>query len=241
LRRLLLLLKQAELHDLEGQLDRMDATQAATGDSDDESRFQVRREYQCRERKSLLRQIENKLKDYESLLIAQSVMESFSTPQKRNVNSYRNWLNGQAELIHYEMNFLNDRKDLIALSNEEDYTVLENVADKVLGERLARRLLMDKDGLAQTDNPHVLLYSSTRIGIMARLFIMLLVAASLLLPIVLLDLVKSEPKIHILVTVLFTMGFGSALVLLTRARKHDIFAATAAYCAVLVVFLGNVH
>ncbi|KAF2432801.1 hypothetical protein EJ08DRAFT_630152 [Tothia fuscella] len=38
----------------------------------------------------------------------------------------------------------------------------------------------------------------------------------------------------------FTLAFSAVLSLFTRARRHEILGAAAAYCAVLVVFLGNV-
>jgi hypothetical protein len=42
------------------------------------------------------------------------------------------------------------------------------------------------------------------------------------------------------VLLVFTLAFSSVLSLFTKARRHEILAAAAAYCAVLVVFLGNV-
>lgn len=39
--------------------------------------------------------------------------------------------------------------------------------------------------------------------------------------------------------IVFTLLFSGAMSLLTKAARHDIFAAAAAYCAVLVVFIGN--
>lgn len=38
-----------------------------------------------------------------------------------------------------------------------------------------------------------------------------------------------------------TLAFSAVLSLFTRAKRHEILAAAAAYCAVLVVFLGNVQ
>lgn len=37
----------------------------------------------------------------------------------------------------------------------------------------------------------------------------------------------------------FTMIFSVGVSLFTKARRQEVFTATAAYCAVLVVFLGN--
>lgn len=41
------------------------------------------------------------------------------------------------------------------------------------------------------------------------------------------------------VLIVFTLLFSAAMALLTRAARHEAFAASAAYCAVLVVFIGN--
>jgi hypothetical protein len=42
------------------------------------------------------------------------------------------------------------------------------------------------------------------------------------------------------VLLVFTLAFSAVLSLFTRARRHEILGAAAAYCAVLVVFFGNV-
>jgi cell division protein FtsW (lipid II flippase) len=41
------------------------------------------------------------------------------------------------------------------------------------------------------------------------------------------------------VLIVFTLLFSAAMSLLTKARRHELFAAAAAYCAVLVVFISN--
>ena len=41
------------------------------------------------------------------------------------------------------------------------------------------------------------------------------------------------------VLVTFTLLFSAAMSLLTKAQRHELFAASAAYCAVLVVFISN--
>jgi hypothetical protein len=44
----------------------------------------------------------------------------------------------------------------------------------------------------------------------------------------------------ILLLLVFTLAFSAVLSLFTKARRHEILAAAAAYYAVLVVVLGNV-
>jgi hypothetical protein len=42
------------------------------------------------------------------------------------------------------------------------------------------------------------------------------------------------------VLLVFTLCFSAGLSFFTRAQRHEILAAAAGYCAVLVVFIGNV-
>jgi hypothetical protein len=41
------------------------------------------------------------------------------------------------------------------------------------------------------------------------------------------------------VLIVFTLLFSAAMSVLTRAARHELFASSAAYCAILVVFIGN--
>lgn len=43
------------------------------------------------------------------------------------------------------------------------------------------------------------------------------------------------------VLMVFTLLFAAAMSLLTKARRHKLFAASAAYCAVLIVFIGSTN
>lgn len=41
------------------------------------------------------------------------------------------------------------------------------------------------------------------------------------------------------VLIVFTLLFSAALSVMTTAKRHELFAASSAYCAVLVVFITN--
>jgi hypothetical protein len=41
------------------------------------------------------------------------------------------------------------------------------------------------------------------------------------------------------VLIVFTLLFSAAMSFLTKAARHELFAASAAYCAILVVFIGQ--
>lgn len=73
---------------------------------------------------------------------------------------------------------------------------------------------------------------------LCRLFISLTAAGLLIAPMVSLTYIHSLAYMLIAVS-LFAAGLGSILAFGTRARSSDIFAITATYAAVLVVFVGN--
>lgn len=89
-------------------------------------------------------------------------------------------------------------------------------------------------------------YTPSRIALLANGILMTLILVLLALPIYLLyhmvhDIGTRKAYLMCIGTlIVFTFAFSSTLSLFTRARRHEVLAAAAAYCAVLVVFLGNV-
>lgn len=65
----------------------------------------------------------------------------------------------------------------------------------------------------------------------------------MVLPVVVLyemsDLGSASPFEAIGVLIVFTLLFGCAMSGLTKATRQELFGASAAYCAVLVVFISN--
>ena len=91
------------------------------------------------------------------------------------------------------------------------------------------------------------LISPERIDILLRILLTIIAAVLLLAPVIV--LVQLQPNeasqvsqrnwLQILTIFLFTLAFSASCSIFTKARRQEVFSATAAYCAVLVVFLGN--
>ena len=62
----------------------------------------------------------------------------------------------------------------------------------------------------------------------------------LMLPVVLLYVLTFSTGVKLAILLLFVFAFSMTLLLTTKAKRHEAFAATAAYAAVLVVFLANI-
>jgi hypothetical protein len=87
-------------------------------------------------------------------------------------------------------------------------------------------------------------YSQSRIEKLVGLIITLMIFVLLVLPVVAMyqltsigDRNSTFDAVGILVV--FTLLFSAAMSLVTKAKRHELFGASAAYCAVLVVFISN--
>lgn len=91
------------------------------------------------------------------------------------------------------------------------------------------------------------LLSAARLDILLRAAITVCASIALLTPIFILfglqprrrTDVERNTYCQILIIFVFTLGFSALCSIFTKAKRQEVFAATAAYAAVLVVFLGN--
>lgn len=98
-----------------------------------------------------------------------------------------------------------------------------------------------------TGQEKVFLTSPSRLDIFLRLILTVLTATLLLLPVIILfelqptkaSQVRRKGAFQILTIFLFTLLFSASCSVCTRARRQEVLSATAAYCAVLVVIMGN--
>ena len=104
-----------------------------------------------------------------------------------------------------------------------------------------------KEQAQQTGDEELLLVDYKRMDILLRIILTVLASSLLLIPVsILFELQPSKPSevrrnsnYQILTIFLFTLVFAASITIFTRARRQEVFQATAAYSAVLVIFLGN--
>ncbi|PTD03316.1 hypothetical protein HYE67_011359 [Fusarium culmorum] len=224
-----LLHKQDELTELEQRLDELDQADSkvapyllitnrdVSGDT---------------ERRALLSEIEIKLNEYKSLMAHQERPE----PNEAQIRSVRNWVDGKRPIVYSETTFLNDRSDLKRSRHTIESGGLESLLDSLSTWPYLRGICKDKSG--RSSDPRVKIIKPLRLVSVSRALNTLLAIATLVAPIVVLYLVKPIPM-RLCIIAAFTVVFSSALCWLTSSRNYEIFSATAAYCAVMVVFVGS--
>ncbi|KLP06711.1 uncharacterized protein LW94_13349 [Fusarium fujikuroi] len=222
-----LLHKQDELAELEQRLDQLDQKDSKV----DSYRLLTNRHSSGdTERRALLSEIEGKLNDFKR-----------PEPEESQIKSVRNWVDGKRPVVYSETTFLNDWSDLKRARHTVEKGGLENLLASYSSWPSLRGIyeffsLLDTS--ARSDDPKVKLIKASRLVAVSRALTTVLAVTTLVVPIGVLYSVHPVPM-RLCIIAAFTCIFSSALCWLTSSRNYEIFSATAAYCAVMVVFVGS--
>ena len=107
-----------------------------------------------------------------------------------------------------------------------------------------QRIFVTPEQREKTSDAHISYHALERVDRLANIIITAVIFALLVLPVVVMYELSStsnqaSPFTAIGTLIVFTLLFCVAMHSLSQASRQELFAATAAYCAVLVVFLSN--
>ncbi|KAF2681051.1 hypothetical protein K458DRAFT_85685 [Lentithecium fluviatile CBS 122367] len=244
LRNRVLLYRQQELAKLEERLNELDEE-----DDQDPTRNHrirsLRRDQADTEstRMAIINEIDAKLKHYDDLLERELRSGNLQKPTKRNYRSLVNYLWNRAPIVRSEMTFLKHRDDFVMLT-EQCESPLERTLDhlicsvpfawfKRLFSSEAQRNKIDK-----TKDSHTTLTSTERVEQLARFIASILAILLIGIPLYVLASGCFTDKTKITTLLVALVFFPVAIQIAARPKNHDLFTATAAYCAVLSAFLA---
>ncbi|KAK1241109.1 hypothetical protein MKX08_001083 [Trichoderma sp. CBMAI-0020] len=246
-----LLVLQSELAVLEAKLDQYDHEDQA-GREDKEDRLNALQslrnweDYKARndknsDRMRLLEQIRTTLKEYREALIFESTLAKIPTPDRKILKAFRiNFFHGRPEeskdwpmLGGHSSGLYEDPDDLLVLHTTEPPDRLTVFAQDYLG-----FFFRDENTHGASAGPLVGYASGKKISTFISYLSAILAALLLVGAIIILYKTKSNDlKLGLLA--LFTTMFAASVGLLTNAKQAEVFGATAAYAAVLVVFVSG--
>jgi hypothetical protein len=173
---------------------------------------------------------------------------AMSKPAGKDYKSVQNWIWRSNPLDEVSRSWIRMKEDLVTLRPGREHAWLDAFIEhllKWLDCSLVRYIFCSAE-TRQKGAGNEVYFTRRRIDRLAAIIITLMLLILLIVPVVVLyRLVDSmgsrrTDALCIGTLLIFTMAFSAVLSLFTRARRHEILAASAAYCAVLVVFLGNV-
>ncbi|KAK3629620.1 hypothetical protein LTR56_017925 [Elasticomyces elasticus] len=250
----LLSILQADIVKLESELDRMDRWDLDSGiegrvmclenkDRDDlESKMdKMPHAYLVafrRTRPELLLELKAKLMEYDNVLLTTRKIHGLQRPSDRDY-----------------MAFIKRKEDLITLRDGRESAGFDGFverclrgADYVLSRwchcNIVGRIFTNAELRNKSDDLRMYHYAPQRIDMLVNLIITTIIFVLLIVPVVLMYTLSglgggASPFEALGILIAFTLLFGLSMSLLTTAKRQELFAASAAYCAVLVVFVSN--
>ncbi|PHH87375.1 hypothetical protein CDD83_8962 [Cordyceps sp. RAO-2017] len=235
-----LLYMQAELLVLEKQLDELDRRDANSDDMDLKDAIRtwetLSQQYdnggeEARVRMDLIVRTRAKLKEYHEALLLQSEMAKLKRPNRRVTDAYRQWFKKPYPALgERAKTFLDASDDLVGLNTSET-----DHLSRFLRRHWPAKAKRSRDG-------HHLIgrFNEQSISVAVGVITILVAAVLLVGSIISLYFVSSNAA-KLGMVAAFTAAFALSVGLTTNGSRAEIFAATAAYAAVLVVFVsGNI-
>ncbi|KAH8894449.1 hypothetical protein GQ53DRAFT_857809 [Thozetella sp. PMI_491] len=186
---------------------------------------------------SLSVQVRNKLKEYHEALLLQSSIAELGRPRSRVLKIFRAWFSGKARSLAMPViagrarKMLDDEDDLVALHVPTEPDMLSRlVQDHWPLEVSNSSLYLPLDG-----GPYFRLRHVTAV---VAIISTIVAAVELVGAIAGLYFAKNSATRMGMIAA-FTLVFGLSLKLLTSARRAEIYASSAAYAAILVVFVSS--
>lgn len=246
-----LLYLQSELHDLERQLEIVDHEDAknidnerAQGAARHWTHFSIDSDNQAVARRTLQETIRVKIKEYHEAMVLESKILSLNPPSSRTLRDVNRWFNSSSTpaLWGRDEHLFDNEKDLVALA-PVDTDRLNLFLKSYFGwffqvkeERPKERRPKD----THAPKSELFYFPDGRVQRAGAIISVLLSAILLIGAIVCLTAVANQStSVRVGMIVLFTCFFAAVVGLLTNARRAEIFGSTAAYAAVLVVFVSN--
>lgn len=250
----LLLEKQACLSLLEEQLDEFDNEEDWQSGSRIRWLSSIRRRDlddsdDARKCRDLLERIERTFCEYSTLLTAAQQMRGFERPSEKDYKSVKAYEWNERPIVEDEAEWLRWKEDLVALKPKKEPDRLERTIEAILGKidcKFIRNLFVSKEPAQKTNSRFVHYYSPKHIQRLVTALMSIAISILLVLPITICYFIVTNVggnKAYggcIGVLLFFTLIFSIFMILFSSAKRHEILATTSAYCAVLVVFLGNV-
>ncbi|KAK6543639.1 hypothetical protein TWF694_000381 [Orbilia ellipsospora] len=244
----LLLYRQADIEELEEEiinLDKFEAEEARLNAKPESALNRSwRREKDLEERRvELVKQLRKHMKAYDDELFRFKQKLALKTATKGHIANLKNWMKRQTPrpLVPSEAQILLDAEDICALqASSEDSAVLTDALRRWARDSCGclAFLFRKKGNPASEGDPSIKYYDRKWEDALTRIAYATLVSVILIAGVIVLFYIDS-PTGRLACLCVSTFLCGVVMALFTTAKKGEIMGATAAYCAVMVVFVGS--
>ena len=182
---------------------------------------------------------------------------SLKAPTSRNARTFIDWIDDHKPLSPEESSFIQHKDDFVALSDGQESGWLDGIVEDGLSWCLPAKLMKvqcplscrfisqlasqratiltlepqkfftSEEQTKKSDDDHLHLYSKRRIDVVVRLVLVLTTVGLLVGPSAVLYFVTGQSALKICLIMVFSLLFATALSVCTKAKRHEMLAATA--------------
>ncbi|PVH80177.1 hypothetical protein DL98DRAFT_588719 [Cadophora sp. DSE1049] len=243
----ILLHMQNDLYELEKKLDALDRQDA----QDDIMKYRLKGYENFvgwdGKHQELRAEIQKKYLEYDGqaeVLLKDASLRTLEKAPVRNHIANFTWMHNEKPLNAEKREFMNNADDFVSISRHterrfEDF--IESWLDSKDPNFFVKRFLKTAEERRKTDSEYVDHYSKSRLALLAIVLQVLVVAVLFLVPVFILFLVPTNRAVMAVTASVFVLAFTVAISFMTGAKIQEIFFGTAAYAAVIIMFLGNIN
>ncbi|KAH7395481.1 hypothetical protein BKA64DRAFT_60032 [Cadophora sp. MPI-SDFR-AT-0126] len=232
----ILLHLQAEVADIEEELDKLDASDEKTGpDSELDLRYRLRynvRKLGCGDpaQEKLIERLKEKLAEYDEWVQRDHALRSLPAASEFDYMNLFNWVWGNQPLADGHYDFMLRSDDFVHLSGKKEAGIAERFIFNSCLRRWPRFRLMQsrKHDQGSTQVNEVFFFSESRIALAAKLLSVCVAVTVLMIPVFLLYLTKMDPKAISIIVLMFVLAFATIVSLFTDAKMETVFVGTCA-------------
>ncbi|KAK6532843.1 hypothetical protein TWF281_007014 [Arthrobotrys megalospora] len=236
-----LLTQQAELAKKEEELASIDAEEHEDAEDFHHTDNMTWLRDRNQERKQLIQEISGKLRRYEKDLLLYQQMRHLPKAKKWQKKNFTRLLDNHQPICQGERVFL-EEDDLISIRKEAEDSaeMLESIDElrRKIFRGFGKGIFKERQSSIFQDSKEITLYSEKWMKVVGRAFFGLLVSAIVTSGVVALYLVNVD-EWRVTILCLSTLVCAILTSVFTTAKKSEVFGVAAAYCAVLVVFVGT--
>ncbi|KAK0509127.1 hypothetical protein JMJ35_008498 [Cladonia borealis] len=243
-----LLYLQDELVEIEEDLERLDKWEFRDGDPKNLVSRRRDRGLGHEARQKLIARLHAKLKQYDEAVLRLKELQAIKRPTMRAQSNVYNLINNTQSLAGCEADWICQGPDLAAVACGTEHRWLNTFLEDALNwlpTRVILAVFRGSEQKAKTGSEELNLLSADRVDILLRFVIATIAAILLLVPVLVLfrlqptsrEDFERKSNYQILTIFGFALAFSASCSMSTKARRQVFFIATAAYSAILVLFL----
>jgi len=188
-----------------------------------------------------LSKLDKSLQEFDEIQLRERQYRALPRPSSRNYKSLVNYLDRTRDIDNKEEDWFLRPNEMVSLTPAAEGTWLDDLLETLLKIIPGSQRIFTEKELRQANNEGMIVqyFTRDRVIILSKIATVLLAAMMVAAPVSALTKLTSQPELSLGIVVIFMTAVPLILIFCSKLGHNEIITFTAAYAAILVVFLSN--